>query len=121
MGIGVPLILAILAILYFYCIRSTRTNFIDSEGKVVTAYSANKFTKWWYSLLGKDVNQKYETNSPLGGSPDIGVNDEGIDPSAANNDVSRRGTERGSHSNDLMLEEEKYYDEDGNELSGRNY
>lgn len=67
-GIGVPLILVILALIYMFCIQSSRTDFIDSDGKVVTAYRANKFTKWWYMLLGKKVSDEYHSDSPLGGS-----------------------------------------------------
>lgn len=51
-----------------FCIQSKKTDFIDSDGKVVTAYSANKLTSWWYDILGKDASEKYETNSPLGTS-----------------------------------------------------
>ncbi|EDO15270.1 hypothetical protein Kpol_455p1, partial [Vanderwaltozyma polyspora DSM 70294] len=67
-GIGVPLLIGIAIVLYIFCIQSKKTDFIDSDGKVVTAYSANKLTLWWYKLLGKDASQKYDTNSPLGSS-----------------------------------------------------
>lgn len=118
-GIGVPLLLAIAAVIYFYCVRSTETNFINSDGQVVTAYSPNILTRWWYALIGKDISSRYGGDSPLGGTTDIDAELSGGDHSG---DVSRRPTDgRGSHSNDLMLEEEKYYDEEGNELNARNY
>lgn len=118
-GLGVPLLFAIFGVIYFYCIRSTKTNFINSEGKVITTYSKNKFTKWWLALLGKNVD-KYETDSPVG-NIDMD-NDEDQIHSDINSDiiVNRGGSSRGPHSKELVLEE-KYYDNDGNEITARNY
>lgn len=123
-GIGAPLIIAILAILYFYCIQSRKTDFIDSDGKVVTAYRANWLTKWWYGLIGKDISDKYESNSPLGTSNSPILNEDEVHTYSSNNDNSNVDTTSnsgGGHSNELMLQEEKYYDEHGNELNVRNY
>ena len=144
-GIGVPLILVILALIYMFCIQSSRTDFIDSDGKVVTAYRANKFTKWWYMLLGKKVSDEYQSNSPLGGSTssagglDLDEADDVMDQSSLfdmrvrDSDSIPRTTNNANHntnsggenvnssaaSNDII--EEKFYDEHGNELSPRNY
>ncbi|CAI4657893.1 BDM_1a_G0038610.mRNA.1.CDS.1 [Saccharomyces cerevisiae] len=145
-GIGVPLILVILALIYMFCIQSSRTDFIDSDGKVVTAYRANKFTKWWYMLLGKKVSDEYHSDSPLGGSAssaggldldeaddvmeqsslfDVRIRDsDSVLPNA--NTADHNNTNSGGEpinssvaSNDII--EEKFYDEQGNELSPRNY
>lgn len=117
-GIGVPLLLAVLAFFYFYCMKTKKTNFIDSEGHVVTAYRQNKLTRWWRSAMGKDVSSEYEGDTPIGGTSDLGDEAGGH----RSNGVSRNPTDgRGSHSNELMLDEEKYYDENGNELNARNY
>lgn len=145
-GIGVPLILVILALTYMFCIQSSRTDFIDSDGKVVTAYRANKFTKWWYMLLGKKVSDEYHSDSPLGGSAssaggldldeaddvmeqsslfDVRIRDsDSVLPNA--NTADHNNTNSGGEpinssvaSNDII--EEKFYDEQGNELSPRNY
>lgn len=68
MGIGVPLIIVILVILYVFCIMPRRTDFIDSDGKVITAYKNNIFMTIWYTLLGKkyDEVRNYNSNSPIG-------------------------------------------------------
>lgn len=66
-GIGVPLLIIIGVIIYIFCIQSKRTNFIDSNGNIVTAYKQNKVVKFWYNLLGKNVSdEEYESRSPLG-------------------------------------------------------
>ncbi|SCU90850.1 LADA_0F06744g1_1 [Lachancea dasiensis] len=119
-GIGVPILLGILAFFYFFCIRSKKTNFINSEGHVVTAYKQNKLTRWWYALMGKSGRSEYEGDSPIGGTSEL--DDDNNGPGDRSNGVSRNPTDgRGSHSNELMLDEEKYYDEHGNELNARNY
>lgn len=45
-----------------------RTDFIDSDGKVITAYKNNIFTTIWYAILGKDRSEvgNYNSNSPIG-------------------------------------------------------
>lgn len=121
-----PLIIVALLLIYFFCVQSTKTDFIDSDGKVVTAYRANKLTKWWYALLGKDISDRYESNSPLGNSNSSIMNqeEEGRSFNAQNDDgIVDTTTQSGgaTHSNDLMLEEDKFYDEHGNELNARNY
>lgn len=125
MGIGVPLIVVILVIIYVFCVQSTKTDFIDSDGKVVTAYRANILTKWWYSLLGKDISDQYESNSPLGNNNSPILNDDDVHTYSTTNDNTNMDTTTnsggGGHSNELMLEEEKFYDENGNELNARNY
>lgn len=134
-GIGVPLIIAILVVIYMFCIRPKKTDFIDSNGNVVTAYRKNKFTNFWYSIMGKPINpDEYESNSPLGsGNSDLeneihdddsnpnGVNRTGTVRSDRNGGSGLATTDFSGHSNDLILEEEKFYDEDGNELNARNY
>lgn len=121
-GIGVPLIIAVLVVLYFYCVQSKKTDFIDSDGKVVTAYRANSFKKWWYGLIGKDISDQYESNSPLGTSNSpILSEDDNHSYSTNNENLQETTNSGGAHSNELMLEEEKYYDEYGNELNARNY
>lgn len=44
------------------------TDFIDSDGKVITAYKHNIFMTIWYTLLGKkyDEVRNYNSNSPIG-------------------------------------------------------
>lgn len=119
-----------------FCIRSKKTDFIDSNGNVVTAYRTNKFTKMWHGMIGKNQNDdEYETNEPLGdlahdeddpnhhdspGSSSLSssshiFNKNNSNPvSSSNNNPTR--------SNDLLLnEEDKYYDEDGNELNAKMY
>lgn len=125
-GIGVPLIIVVLLLIYFFCVQSKKTDFLDSDGKVVTAYRANKLTKWWYALLGKDISDKYESKSPLGNtnSPILDEEEDGRSFHAPNDDGivdSTTNSGGAAHSNDLMLEEDKYYDENGNELNARNY
>lgn len=124
-GIGVPLIILALLLIYFFCVQSTKTDFIDSDGKVVTAYRANKVTKWWYAILGKDISDKYESNSPLGNSNSPIMDGEDGQSLNSHNDEGIVDTTTNSggglHSNDLMLEEDKFYDEEGNELTARNY
>ncbi|CCF56090.1 hypothetical protein KAFR_0A06550 [Kazachstania africana CBS 2517] len=125
-GIGVPLIIACLAIFYMFFIRSKRTDFIDSNGNVVTAYRANKINRLWNYLSGKDMgDEEYDSNLPLGTATS---SDEEFMADSNTGDVSRRPTEKlngstspAAHSNDLMLDEERFYDEDGNELNARNY
>lgn len=116
-GVGVPLLILIAVLIYIYCIKPKRTNFLNSEGKVVTAYTSGKVPKWWKRFLGKQTDE-YVTESP-----DPGLNDPADLGLGRNNTVGRHNTDshRKSHSNELMLEEEKYYDDDGNELNGRNY
>ncbi len=67
-GIGVPLLIAILVLLYIFCIMPTRTDFIDSDGKVITAYKRNIFVTIWYSLLGKNLDdaRNFSSESPMG-------------------------------------------------------
>lgn len=113
-GIGVPLLIVALILTYMFCVKPRRTNFLNSDGKIVTAYTAGKFSRWWKTMMGKELDE-YETSSP---ENDIdGPNDV---PQSANA-AGEHSNHRKSHSNELMLEEEKYYDDDGNELNGRNY
>lgn len=121
-GIGVPLIIAAALLIYFFCVQSKKTDFIDSDGKVVTAYRANKFTRWWYALLGKDISDRYESTSPLGNSNSPIMEDEEMPEPTEDTNVDTTGTSGGgAHSNELMLNEEKFYDENGNQLNARNY
>lgn len=64
-----------------------------------------------------------QTDEYVTESPDPGIVDPVVMAPTRNNTVGRNTTDghRKSHSNELMLEEEKYYDDDGNELNGRNY
>lgn len=147
-GIGVPLLIVIGVLIYMFCVQSRQTDFIDSDGKVVTAYRANILTKWWYALLGKDISNKYESNSPLGnnGSPILHEDDDLHSLSTASDDEYHASELNGSsnynsNSNDtpnhldssslgaegqhqvpqnLMLQE-RFYDENGNEINARGY
>lgn len=67
--------------------------------------------------MGKERDE-YET-----ASPDTGIEEPDPLVPTRNTTIGKNGYEnhRKSHSNELMLEEEKYYDDDGNELNGRNY
>lgn len=117
-----PLIIAAALLIYFFCVQSKKTDFIDSDGKVVTAYRANKFTRWWYALLGKDISDRYESTSPLGNSNSPIMEDEEMPEPTDDTNVDTTGTSGGgAHSNELMLNEEKFYDENGNQLNARNY
>ncbi|KAK5781638.1 hypothetical protein RI543_000820 [Arxiozyma heterogenica] len=156
-GIGVPLLILIAVIIYIFCIQSKKTNFIDSNGNVVTAYKRNKVMKLWYSLIGKNVSdEEYESKSPLGSAAsdeEMILDGNIIEPSTVLNlddemnhgFVNRNGTTLTSNtnntnrslsnkyngtnsningqegSNDLVIPEEKYYDEHGNELNAKNY
>lgn len=94
-GIGVPLLIVIGVLIYMFCVRSRETDFIDSDGKVVTAYRANVLTKLWYAMLGKDISNKYESNSPLGnnGSPILHEDDDLHSLSTASDDDDYHGSE----------------------------
>lgn len=67
-GIGAPLILILLILIYMFCVQPKKTDFIDSDGKIVTAYRSNIFTKIWYFLLGKKIGEteKFSSDSPIG-------------------------------------------------------
>lgn len=150
-GIGVPLLIVIAVLTYMFCVRSRETDFIDSDGKVVTAYRANVLTKWWYALLGKDISNRYESNSPLGnnGSP-ILHEDDLRSLSTASEDDDYHGSELNgygssnytSNFNDTpqrldssslaegttsppnqqnLTLQERFYDEHGNEINARGY
>lgn len=68
--------------------------------------------------MGKDVSNEYDGDTPIGGASEINNENSGH----RSNGVSRNPTDgNGSHSNELMLDEEKYYDENGNELNARRY
>lgn len=51
-----------------FCVQPKKTDFIDSDGKIVTAYRSNIFTKIWYFLLGKQIGEaeKFSSDSPIG-------------------------------------------------------
>lgn len=84
-GIGVPLLLLILLFLYHYCIKPKQTNFIDSDGKVITAYKTNNLQRFFNSLIGKNKNtEQYQTKSPLGNTIVTSMNNNKIQ----NNDVT---------------------------------
>lgn len=84
---------------------------------MVTAYTSGKVSKWWKAFMGKQTDD-YVTESP-----ESGIDEPSVLAPTRNNTVGRNNTDghRKSHSNELMLDEEKYYDDDGNELNGRNY
>ncbi|CAI5082248.1 BEM_collapsed_G0021080.mRNA.1.CDS.1 [Saccharomyces cerevisiae] len=67
-GIGAPLILILLILIYMFCVQPKKTDFIDSDGKIVTAYRSNIFTKIWYFLLGKKIGEteRFSSDSPIG-------------------------------------------------------
>ncbi|CAI6515758.1 AIS_HP2_G0019180.mRNA.1.CDS.1 [Saccharomyces cerevisiae] len=69
-GIGAPLILILLILIYMFCVQPKKTDFIDSDGKIVTAYRSNIFTKIWYFLLGKKIGEteRFSSDSPIGNS-----------------------------------------------------
>ena len=125
----------------FY-IRSKKTDFIDSNGNVVTAYSTNKFTKAWHNMIGTNKeDEEYEANGPLGDLSDhdgmghnhvddltsttsgsLGTSDaNGRNHLNKNNSMSMSGSNNVAQSNDLLLDDERYYDEDGNELNAKMY
>ncbi|AET40505.1 Mid2p Ecym_6111 [Eremothecium cymbalariae DBVPG len=125
-GIGLPIILVVSLIFLRTCVKSERTDFINSEGKVITAYSTSRLSTLWNSLLGKKVN-KYESDSPLGGSP---VHDVDVLEKSHIKRVSNRNTslsfgalslQNNRRSQDPVISEERYYDDDGNELTAKNY
>lgn len=151
------MLILIAVIIYIFCIQSKKTNFIDSNGNVVTAYKRNKVIKLWYNLIGKNVSdEEYESKSPLGSAAsdeEMILDNDVMDPSTVlniddeidNGFVNRNGTTVTSNTNntnqslnhkyngtntningqegsgDLMISEEKYYDEHGNELNAKNY
>mgnify|MGYP003365795884 CR=1 FL=1 len=70
-----------------FCIQPKKTDFIDSDGKVVTAYRSNFFKRLWYFLLGKKFGEteKFSSDSPIGNSNTQTFDD--IDPEdVLNND-----------------------------------
>lgn len=150
-GIGVPLLVTIGVLIYMFCVRSRETDFIDSDGKVVTAYRANILTKLWYAMLGKDISNKYESNSPLGnnGSP-ILHDDDLRSLSTASDEDDYHGSELNgyvssnytsnfndtpqrldtsslaegttqAHNPQNLTLQERFYDEHGNEINARGY
>ena len=71
-----------------FCVQPKKTDFIDSDGKIVTAYRSNIFTKIWYFLLGKKIDdtEKFSSDSPIGNNNIQTFGD--IDPEdILNNDI----------------------------------
>ncbi|KTB11426.1 Cell wall integrity sensor MID2 [Nakaseomyces glabratus] len=134
-GIGVPLIVLTLFLLYVFCIRSPKTDFINSDGKVITAYRPNKITKWWNALMGREITEEYQSKSPLGGEASdfedselayADDDDESLSYGASNMDSrqpnrNNSGASHPTRSNNLIMEEDRFYDEHGNELTTTNY
>ena len=134
-GIGVPLIVLTLFLLYVFCIRSPKTDFINSDGKVITAYRPNKITKWWNALMGREITEEYQSKSPLGGEASdfedselayADDDDESLSYGERNMDSrqpnrNNSGASHPTRSNNLIMEEDRFYDEHGNELTTTNY
>lgn len=132
-GIGLPLIIMILVLIYMFCIRSKKTDFIDSNGNVVTAYRTNKVSKLWHSVIGKNNNdEEYESYVPLGGLTDEDdLNNPNDDISSSSGPIDIRNLKENNHStspsneksppNDPLVEDEIFYDEHGNELNAKMY
>lgn len=123
----------LLVLLYLFCVYQPKTDFIDSDGKVVTAYRKNKLTKLWYRMLGKDISDEYDSATPIGGAGAayddensyFDLNEKANASTAEENPVMRNDTTRtnpiSNRSNGLIIDDERYYDEEGNELTARNY
>ncbi|AEY96679.1 FAEL302Wp [Eremothecium gossypii FDAG1] len=122
-GICVPLLIVIACVVFYTCVREDRTNFINSDGKVITAYSTSRLSKWWSTLLGRKID-KYESDTPLGSTPLHDDERIHLKSSSAHHSspLSMHGLDsRARSSHELMLDEERYYDNDGNELNGKKY
>lgn len=117
-GIGVPLLIAFGILVYYFFIKSKKVNFIDSDGKVVTAVKANKFTKLWYKIfLGKNANDRYDPSSTPPGMEEMEKsNNEGYTHSLRNS-----GPENITNMNidNDMFERDVYLDENGNPVSSQ--
>ncbi|KAL6941939.1 hypothetical protein ACO0QE_003102 [Hanseniaspora vineae] len=117
-GIGVPLLIVLGILVYYFFIKSKKVNFIDSDGKVVTAVKANKFTKLWYRIfLGKNANDKYDPSSTPPGMEEMEKsNNEGYAHSLRNS-----GPENITNMNvdNDMFERDVYLDENGNAVTSQ--
>ncbi|AMD21803.1 HFL053Wp [Eremothecium sinecaudum] len=117
-GIGVPILLAIIAVIVYVCVKKQRTAFINSEGKIITTYKTSRISKWWNGLLGRKV-ATYDSDSPLGCAP-VADNDEDKSMGALRSST-RSSASAMRPSREPIVDEERYYDHEGNEITGKTY
>ena len=53
LGVGIPLLLLILFLIYYLFIRQKKESYINSDGQVVTAYKINPLLQLWNQIIGK--------------------------------------------------------------------
>lgn len=64
-GIGLPVLIVAMALIHLFCLRSRKTDFIDSDGQIVTAYSDTNVVKGFKELLGKTSEPTFETHGQV--------------------------------------------------------
>ncbi|CAI4491168.1 BAG_1a_G0020010.mRNA.1.CDS.1 [Saccharomyces cerevisiae] len=116
-GIGAPLILILLILIYMFCVQPKKTDFIDSDGKIVTAYRSNIFTKIWYFLLGKKIGEteKFSSDSPIGSN-----NIQNFDYNDADEVMHDENIHRVYDDSEASIDE-NYYTKPNNGLNITNY
>ncbi|KAL6927380.1 hypothetical protein ACO0SA_003678 [Hanseniaspora valbyensis] len=71
-GVGVPLLILLFWLIYFFLIKGKKQTYIDSQGRVVVDVKRNKFVKYiWCDLFG--LSFKSDRVSPNGSQRNSGV------------------------------------------------
>ncbi|CAI4448168.1 AEL_collapsed_G0019090.mRNA.1.CDS.1 [Saccharomyces cerevisiae] len=100
-----------------FCVQPKKTDFIDSDGKIVTAYRSNIFTKIWYFLLGKKIGEteKFSSDSPIGSN-----NIQNFDYNDADEVMHDENIHRVYDDSEASIDE-NYYTKPNNGLNITNY